>query len=170
MEAVHLKNADIGAIYSEYATSVLSFARSIVKDKAAAEDIMQTVFIKYCQNDHKKNKIRNVKAWLLKCTKNTALNSLRHRFDNVEYDETMPFYEKCSFEDNTILSLDVKRAFMALSDLEAQLFVLHHIDGYKYRELGEVFEMPVGTVKTYGHVAKNKLMKYFAQTEKEVLE
>ena len=146
----------------------MSFARSIVKDKATAEDVLQTVFIKYCQNDHKKNKIKNVRAWLLKCTKNTALNSLRHRFDNTEYDDSIPLYEKCSFEDNAILSLDVKRAFRALSDIEAQLFVLHHIDGYKFRELGEVFDMPIGTVKTYCHNAKTKLMKYFAHTEKEV--
>ena len=55
-----------------------------------------------------------------------------------------------------------------LSDEERQAFALHHLDGFRYREIAAGLEVPVGTVQSRCRAARKKLKEALANEEKRL--
>lgn len=143
-------------LYARTAAAVYDCAWILLKNRASAEDIVQTAFFRLFQNDSTANPVVNKRAWLLKTARNLSLNLLRDRSRETEFSENEEI-PSAGFEDESLFSMEIRRGLSVLSDAERQAFVLHYVDGYKYRELAEAFELPVGTVKTHCRSACKKL-------------
>ena len=143
-------------LYAQTASVVFDCAYMMLKNRASAEDIVQTAFFKLFQNDGTANPILNKRAWLIKTAHNLSLNLIRDRSRETELfeNEELPL---AGFEDEFLFSMEIRRGLLVLNDIERLAFVLHYVDGYKYRELAEAFELPVGTVKTHCRSACKKL-------------
>ena len=156
--------------YQDYHLAVFGVAYAVLKNRAEAEDITHTVFSKLLHNDDAENPIRNPRAWLITVARNLACNTLRDRkremYDDGEH-EAVSEPSSDGFEEELVFSLDIRRALTVLSDLEQELFILHYVDGYKHRELSEIYALPIGTVKTHCHSAKKKLKRALSVMEQE---
>lgn len=144
------------ALYEQFRTPVFHLALAIVKDPAAAEDVMQEAFIAaYTTLAH--GPIHHFRSWILKVTRNRALNLVRDQRFETPCELPTWVEPTGSQEDQVLDHLMLAKVLRSISQEEHLIFTLHCLDGYTYREIAAVLEMPIGTVQTRCHIAKKKL-------------
>jgi len=146
-------NIQIARLYQMYSPAVFGCAYSILRNRAAAEDITQAIFLKLLHYDDTANPIKNHKTWLIVATRNLAYNYIRDNKRELSPEGHGDIVAD-GFEEQAIYSIEIQKALDVLNDIEQQLFMLHYLDRYKYRELSEIFSIPVGTVKTHCHTPR----------------
>ncbi len=156
----------------EFTTRLLSlesslgyFALSLTRDSENAKDLVQDTFVKAIQYRDKYTLDNNIKAWLFTILRNTYLNQVtRLSSKNTINDESEDEYIiKNTMFDNenaetAISTNDIKNTIAELADeyrIPFQMFV----DGYKYKEIAEQTELPIGTVKSRIFFARRMLME-----------
>jgi RNA polymerase sigma factor (sigma-70 family) len=143
-------------LFTEHKKHVFAVALSILRDFELAEDVLQEVYIKLFQY-MKHNEVSNVKSWLIRVSRNTALDLYRRKkreitgFDN-HYFEHMQFHTENHDEKMTL-----SRYLELLDSEERQIVVLKDITGMKHREIAKIVEMPLGTVLWKYSTALKKL-------------
>lgn len=143
-------------LYEVHRVPVYHMALSLLKNAAAAEDVMQEVFLSLYETMEQERMIRNIRAWLLTVTRNRCLNHLRDNRYEIPADDP-PLCVEENMEDEVmgrILSGQILRCITAEENL---IFSLHCLDGYKYREIAEGMDLPIGTVQTKCRAARQKL-------------
>ena len=143
-----LASGDMSAfevIYNETKKSVYYIAYSILCDKSAAEDAMQTTYLKVIKNAASYSYGTSVKAWIAVIAKNTSLNMARDKKNTVNVDE---FFDSAQLgvthTDDYGLLIDM--AHKNLPQDEFVILMLITAQGYKRREVAEIMDMPVPTV------------------------
>ena len=151
------KNA-LADLYGQTKTAVYGFALSILKNPADAEDVLQETYIKLwtaCDTYESQGKPM---AFLLTIAKNLCMQKYRDRSKTLDIseDEWGKFYA-----DNTSLTSDdrlaIDTAMKHLSDEERQIVVLHATGGLKHQEIATLLKLPLSTVLSKYHRAKQKL-------------
>ena len=159
-------NGDASAfdeIYNRTRKSVYYVALSVLRDKALAEDVMQTTYMRILKNIQGYTLGTNASAWIIKIAKNEAINikKIRMREQSVdEYDNLTLFgvSEPDTYGELTDLA---KRL---LSDDEFLILMLVTACGYKRKEIAKMLDMPIPTV-TWKY--QNALLKMRNTLEKE---
>ena len=147
----------------EYMPSLYSAALRMTRNSADAEDLVQETYLKAYRHYDKFEEGTNLKAWLFKIMKNTFINNYRKQqqappqSDFAEIEESfeslvdkdaanqIPKSPEEEFLED-ILDEDVQRA---LDDLPADyrmVVLLADLEGFSYKEIAEILEVPVGTV------------------------
>ena len=159
-------NGDASAfdeIYNRTRKSVYYVALSILRDKALAEDVMQTTYMRVLKNIQSYALGTNASAWIIKIAKNEAINMKKVRMREQSVDE----YENLTLfgvsEPNTYGEL-IDLAKRLLADDEFSILMLVTACGYKRKEIGKMFDMPTPTV-TWKY--QNALLKIRNALEKE---
>lgn len=141
-------NGDASAfdeIYNRTRKSVYYVALSILRDKALAEDVMQTTYMRVLKNIQSYAPGSNASAWIIKISKNEALNVRNARMREQSVDE----YENPSLfgtdEPDTYGEL-IDLAKRLLADDEFSILMLVTACGYKRKEIGRMLDMPTPTV------------------------
>lgn len=145
-------------LYNGTRGGVYSFAYSYMKNRADAEDVVQTVFLKIKRNIDKFDG-KNGLPWILQITKNTALSELRSRkiYDSfVELNKD----ESVCIDENDLDSPVTSAMKKCLSEEDRRIIILHVIWGYKHKEIGELLDMPTGSVTSRYKRAVDKLKNY----------
>ena len=140
--------------YKEQRTAVYHLALAYMKNPAAAEDVMQEVFLSCYDLLRRGESIRNLRGWLLTATRNRCLNALR---DGRPEELTDDFTALIAPVSDPADRLALRQALEGLTPEERLAFTLHVIDGYKYREIAAGLDLPMGTVQTRCRTAKRKL-------------
>lgn len=159
-------NGDASAfdeIYNRTRKSVYYVALSILRDKALAEDVMQTTYLRVLKNIQSYALGTNASAWIIKIAKNEAINmkKVRMREQSIdEYENPTLFGEN---EPDTYGEL-IDLAKRLLADDEFSILMLVTACGYKRKEIGKMFDMPTPTV-TWKY--QNALLKIRNALEKE---
>lgn len=161
-----LINGDASAfdeIYNQTRKSVYYAALAVLRDKALAEDVMQTTYMRVLKSIQSYTLGTNASAWIIKIAKNEALNikKLRMREQPVnEYENLILFgvSEQDTYGELTDLA---KRL---LADDEFLILMLVNACGYKRKEIGQMLDMPIPTV-TWKY--QNALLKLRNALEKE---
>lgn len=159
-------NGDASAfdeIYNRTRKSVYYVALSILRDKALAEDVMQTTYMRVLKNIQGYTLGTNASAWIIKIAKNEALNIKKVRMREQSVDE---------HENLTLFGVSEPDTYGELTDLAKQLLVddeflilmLVTACGYKRKEIGKMLDMPIPTV-TWKY--QNALLKLRNALEKE---
>ena len=159
-------NGDASAfdeIYNRTRKSVYYVALSILRDKALAEDVMQTTYMRVLKNIQSYALGTNASAWIIKIAKNEAINmkKVRMREQSVDVYENLALFgvnEPDTYGELTDLA---KRL---LADDEFSILMLVTACGYKRKEIGKMFDMPIPTV-TWKY--QNALLKLRNALEKE---
>jgi RNA polymerase sigma-70 factor (family 1) len=156
--------------YKELFTSLYNylfhFARTLVKSKESAEEIVSDVFIKVWEKRRELEKIDNLKVYLYVSTRNTAYNYLEKQKRNA----TAPIVEFSAAltsvyldPEQLMISADmlalVQRAIDQLPPKCRTIFKLVKQDGLKYREVAEVLDISVKTVENQLAIALHKIGK-----------
>lgn len=145
-------------LFNEHKKHVFAMAMSILKDYEMAEDVLQEVFIKLYQH-MKHQEISNVKAWLIRVSRNTALDLYRKKKREVTGFED-DYFERVQYLAEDPLDKMVFRKYLELLDTEErQIVILKDISGMKHREIAQIIELPLGTVIWKYSRALKKLRK-----------
>ena len=159
-------NGDASAfdeIYNQTRKSVFYVALSILRDKALAEDVMQTTYLRVLKNIRSYAIGTNASAWIIKIAKNEAINMKKVRMREQSVDE----YENLALfgvnEPDTYGEL-TDLAKRLLADDEFSILMLVTACGYKRKEIGKMLDMPIPTV-TWKY--QNALLKLRNALEKE---
>jgi RNA polymerase sigma-70 factor, ECF subfamily len=160
MQRVRARDSDaFEALYDAYHRLVYSVALRMLNDPASAEDVTQTVFLKLWSAPESFRE-GNFPGWLVRVTRNRALDLLRTRaaHPQVELPESMP--EQDALEDTAFANLDaqsVRRALGQLAQAERVLIELGFFGGLTHQELARRTNTPLGTVKTRIRATLRKL-------------
>ena len=136
----------------------------LTRDNEDAEDLIQETVFKAFSNREKFTEGTNLKAWLFTIMKNTFITNYqrmvrRNTFidttDNLHYiNSTDSIAENLAF--SSFALKDIKKAIDNLETIYKQPFVMH-FRGFKYYEIAEKLNIPIGTVKNRIHIARKEL-------------
>lgn len=132
-------------IYYRTRKSVYYVALSILRDKSLAEDVMQTTYMRVLKNIQSYTLGSNASAWIIRISKNEALNikNVRMREQSVDEYESLALFG--AGEPDTYGEL-IDLAKRLLNDDEFSVLMLVTACGYKRKEIGEMLDMPTPTV------------------------
>lgn len=141
------------------------FAFTLTRDTEAAKDLVQETMYRALANRDKYNVGTNIKAWLYTIMRNIFINNYRRKskqavvLDNSPNDFLINSNQPMVSNDAiaTINIKEVKSAIHNLPEIFRNPFLLY-FDGYKYHEIAEMLEEPLGTIKSRIHFAR-KLLK-----------
>lgn len=141
------------------------FAFNLTKDNEDAKDLIQETLFKALANRDKYNWGTNIKAWMFTIMRNIFINDYRKKAkhqivsDTSDNDFLINYKQSTSFvEGEARLQVkEILEAIHELPDIFKQPFQLY-FDGYKYHEISEVLQEPLGTIKSRIHFAR-KLLK-----------
>jgi len=152
-------------LYTELAPQVYAFARSIVKDDAAAQDIMQDTFVRVYNSASGFKPTGYGRAWIMRIARNLAINALS-RYDRTEPEEAiadLPAGDSTS--ETAEARVMISKAMSMLSDAEREVITLHAVSGLKLDLIAKILEEPLGTVKWRHAQALKKIRAAMAAGE-----
>lgn len=159
-----MSELEFNAKFSGYTNSLFSFALNLTKDKEEAQDLFQDTAFKAIINKEKFRVGTNFKAWLFTIMKNTFINNYRRNIrKNTLMDSTDNLYFINSSSaivnndaDSEILLEELNLIIDMLDDNLKNTFRMH-FNGYKYHEIAEIEQIPLGTVKSRIFLARKEI-------------
>jgi len=142
------------------------FAVSLTHDQEIAKDLFQETLYKALANQDKYSTGTNIKAWLFTIMRNIFINDYRRRLKqrtifNNGTNETLINSGKIIVRNGGESSLQLKEIHRAKHQLP-QIFktpFLLHCEGYRYHEISDSLNEPLGTIKSRIHFARKLLKK-----------
>jgi len=161
---------------NNHSGSLQSFALNFTKDIEDANDLVQDTMLKAVTYYSKFKEGTNLKGWLFTIMKNTFINNYRRLVKTntliTQSDEisssNLAYSATKNESDSKFIIGDINKA---LSTLQPEYYVpfMKYFEGYKYHEIAEILDIPIGTVKTRIHVARQILKKYLKTYSKDIL-
>ncbi len=144
------------------------FAITLTKNAETAGDLIQETFYRAYVNKEKYNSGTNMKAWLYTIMRNIFINDYRRNVKQ-RYQVEKQFQPTTTHVLNTagteLQVKEIQKAITKLPDIFKQPFVLFY-NGYKYNEIAEVLNEPLGTIKSRIHFARKFLKTHIINQEK----
>jgi RNA polymerase sigma-70 factor (ECF subfamily) len=174
---IEADNADsLGELYDRYRRLVFSLARNIVDDPGTAEEITLDVFTLIWEKAGTYNPEKaKVRTWMTTITRNRSIDELRRRGSRPErividlfQDPSSQLLVDNSLEDDAQASLlreRVREAVSQLPDDQKEALQLAYFKGYTHRQIADLLDQPLGTVKTRIRLAMGKLRKILLEEE-----
>ena len=154
--------------------SMYNFAYKLTLDEDDANDLVQETYLKAFRFIESFQKGTNAKAWLFRILKNSFINNYRKKSkqpSKVDYQEVEKFYnsDDVNKQITTDLRVDTVKDHMgdeianALNALDVDfrtVIILCDLEGFKYDEMAEILDIPVGTVMSRLSRARGTLAEY----------
>ena len=136
---------DFDSIYEEYFDRIYYKVVSVVKNESDAEDICQDTFISVYKNLEKFREESNIYTWIYRIAINKTYDFFKKRkFEFEINDDVLSLPEDINFDSKVILEEKLK----LLEEKEREIVVLKDIYGYKLKEIAEIKNMNLSTVKS----------------------
>ena len=136
---------DFDNIYEEYFDRVYYKVLSVVKNDDDAEDICQETFISVYKNLSKFREESNIYTWIYRIAINKTYDFFKKRKLEFEInDEVLSLPEDINFDTKVILEEKLK----LISEKDREIVILKDIYGYKLKEIAEIKNMNLSTVKS----------------------
>ena len=159
-----MNTLDFNNRFNELSTLLNAFAYNLTKNSEDSRDLFQETAYRAMVNRDKFRPGTNFKAWLFTIMKNIFINNYRKKVKkNTIMDSTDNLYYINSGStiiansgDSNILMNELR---LMVANLEESLRVpfLMHYHGYKYQEIADNLELPLGTVKSRIFFARKEL-------------
>ena len=161
------KNGDCSAfseLYSQYATEFYRFALYMTGNKEDAEDAIQESLLSAWKGIHSLKDNSIFKAWLFKILANKCKTLLmkKNKMPDILPVEEYEFLVDYEGEDSLISSAELKDALSTLTPPDGQIILLSIIGGFTSYELGVIYSMTPGAVRTRQKRALEKLKAILA--------
>ena len=136
---------DFDNIYEEYFDRVYYKVLSVVKNDDDAEDICQETFISVYKNLSKFREESNIYTWIYRIAINKTYDFFKKRKIEFEInDDVLSLPEDINSDTKVILQEKLK----LISEKEREIVILKDIYGYKLKEIAEMKDMNLSTVKS----------------------
>lgn len=144
--------------------SLKPFALRLTKDSEDANDLLQDTLVKAFLNRDKYADGTNLKAWLYTIMKNTFITNYQRmvrRNTFIDTTDNLHFINSSeSLVENNAYSQfameDINGAIDSLEDTFKNPFMMY-FNGFKYHEIAQKLNIPIGTVKNRIHIARKEL-------------
>jgi RNA polymerase sigma-70 factor (ECF subfamily) len=170
-----------GVLMRRYERELFGYLRRYLGDSTLAEDVFQNTFLQVYVKSNQYERGRPVRPWLYTIATNQAIDALRRngRHQAVSLDQGRE--ELAEGEAHSLMDLLESRGPSPVEAAEGQerrerirasvdklpeflreVLILAYYQGLKYREIAEILDIPVGTVKSRLHAALVKLQEVWA--------
>lgn len=139
----------------ELADLIYRYALKFLRNPTAADDIVQDAFLKLW-NHHKQIDRRKAKAWLFSTAHNALVNFVKRENKSQLFDGEVhggAYREEHRFELQEVLA----RCLDTLPPVQKSILLLRDLEGYSYKEIGEMLELSESQVKVYLFRARKKM-------------
>ena len=161
----------------QYAPQLYSGALRMTRNRADAEDLVQEAYLKGFRSFHTFREGTNLRAWLFRILTNTYINSYRAKQRRpTESDlgeiEDLYLYKRLSTLEDPSVGRSAEDALMeALADDEVKTaleelpenfrlpIILADVEGFAYKEIAEMLDIPIGTVMSRLHRGRKAMQK-----------
>lgn len=145
------------------------YALSLTSDNEKAEDLLQETFLKALTYRDKFAQNTNFKAWIYTIMKNTFINDYRRNVkskntfegSNNEFHLSFSTDKVYPSPDSFYSSKEINNSIENLED-EYRIPFTMFLDGFKYKEIADELDLPLGTVKSRIFFTRKKLEKSLA--------
>ncbi len=178
-EVVVLARGGREAAYRElvrrYERPVFALLYRMVRDRELAEDLAQETFVKALNAIESYRPEFKFSSWIFKIANNAAIDHLRRReldtlsLDGSPHAETPEAMQATALQigarqESPLDAVEARELGGAIESAIGRLrpeyrscILLRHVEGRAYEEIAEILDLPLGTVKTYIHRARNEL-------------
>lgn len=144
--------------------NLLSFAYPLTTNREEAQDLLQDTTLKALDNEDKYVDNVNFKGWIFTIMRNIFINNYRQTVRKATViDQTKELYHLNVSQDSGIDTPDgsfaikeISEAINSFSD-DYRIPFSMHVAGYKYQEIAEKMQLPLGTVKSRIFFARQRL-------------
>jgi RNA polymerase sigma-70 factor (ECF subfamily) len=169
----------------QYAPQLFSTALRMTRNRADAEDLVQETFVKAWRSFATFQEGTNLRAWLFRIMTNTFINKYnaqQRRPQETELDEVEELFlfrrigafdqskMNQSAEDQLLEFFtddEVKNAIEELPEMFRLPVLLSDVDGFSYKEIAEMLDVPIGTVMSRLHRGRKMMQKLLYTYAKE---
>ena len=190
LDLLNLPDADVVALAQQgrdsafrelirrYERPVFSLIFRMVRDRELAEDLAQDTFIKVLNHIDRYRPEFKLSSWLFKIANNITIDHLRRRHVDTISIEGSPNAITAESARATAITItsggespleelesreigaEIEKAIARLRPEYRACIILRHVEDYSYDEIAEIVKLPLGTVKTYIHRARQELRQY----------
>ena len=169
----------------QHAPQLFSTAMRMTRNRSDAEDLVQETFIKAWRSFATYQQGTNLRAWLFRIMTNTYINKYnanQRKPTETELDdvEELFLYKRLGSVDQSQLSQsaedqmlslftddEVKKALEELPDQFRIPVLMSDVEGFSYKEIAEILEIPLGTVMSRLHRGRKSMQKMLYEYAKE---
>lgn len=164
-----------------HADALFNFAYNLTYNESDASDLVQETYLKAYRFIDKYIQGTNAKAWLFKILKNAFINQYRKktkRPTKVDFEEIISFHDEeepnrySGYIDlreeiyQNMMGDEITIAINALPVDFRAVILLCDIEGFTYEEISKIIDIPIGTVRSRLHRARNMLKEVLADYAK----
>lgn len=160
-------------IVSLYQHKLYQICYRMLSNRQEAEDIAQEAFVRAFTNLHTFDQKRKFSTWLYRIATNLCIDRIRKKkpdyyldaevsgtdglnmYSNIAIDEKLPEEKVEQMELQDRIQYEISR----LPDKYRSVIVLKYIEELSLKEISDILEMPLGTVKTRIHRGREALRK-----------
>lgn len=168
--------------FMPHINSMYNFAYRLTFDEDDAKDLVQDTYLKAYRFIESFQRGTNAKAWLFRILKNSFINDYRKKRKEpakVDYQEVETYYNSEDVDrqitpDLRVESLqdmigdEISNALNALDVDFRTVIILCDLEGFKYDEMAKILDIPIGTVRSRLHRARNLLKEKLSEYAKSM--
>ena len=168
--------------FMPHINSMYNFAYRLTLDPDDAKDLLQDTYLKAFRFIDSFQQGTNAKAWLFRILKNSFINDYRKKSkepSKVDYQEVESFYNSEDVDRQITPDLRVEalqdmigdEISIALNSLDVDfrtVIILCDLEGFKYEEMAKILDIPIGTVRSRLHRARNLLKEKLSEYAKKM--
>ena len=143
---------------------LMAFAMNYTRNVEDARDLTQETMLKALRYKDYYTPKTNFKAWVFTIMRNIFINQYRRKVKSgTIFDNSTDLYllnnnsEDRNSPENYIANNEIQEKLDMLTEEYKEPFEMHYL-GYKYKEIAEKLNIPIGTVKSRIFIARKKLM------------
>ena len=151
--------------------SMYNFAYRLTFDEDDSKDLVQDTYLKAFRFIDSFQQGTNAKAWLFRILKNSFINDFRKKSkepSKVDYQEVESYYNSDEVDKSITTDLraetvqdmigdEISNALNSLDVDFRTVIILCDLEGFKYDEMAKILDIPIGTVRSRLHRARNLL-------------
>lgn len=147
---------------------LVRYAHTLTSDAEEVNDLVQETLLKALDNEDKFLPGTNLLGWAFTIMKNIFINKCRKEVQDQSYINNLGVISQdhedhSASPDYSEYSYDIREIYRLLDALpdEYRVPFTMHISGFKYREIAEKLNLPLGTVKSHIYLTRQKLLNIF---------
>lgn len=153
---------NIFTVIEPFKNKLYRYALNMLKSDVDAEDVMQEVLIRIWQRRDQFDQIENKEAWCMTVTRNLSIDKIRARKQSAQ--DISDYYfiadseapPDVKTEDRESLKI-VMEVLNSLPEKQKEIIHLRDVEGYSYREIGELIGLSEDQVKVNLFRARQRL-------------
>jgi RNA polymerase sigma factor (sigma-70 family) len=168
--------------FMPHINSMYNFAYRLTLDSDDSKDLLQDTYLKAYRFIDSFQKGTNAKAWLFRILKNSFINDYRKKSkepSKIDYQEVESFYNSEDVDRQITPDLrvealkdmigdEISNALNALDVDFRTVIILCDLEGFKYDEMAKILDIPIGTVRSRLHRARNLLKEKLSEYAKQM--